>query len=756
MLHHLHLGDAWAGNTVNTAIFRAHGLFSAQDWQFAAWYVDSRRLRILRRTLATGALRVHDLPGHYALDDAHHTISLGIDRRGCLHLAYGHHGSPLRYRRGLQPLAIDAWTGECEMTGVHEQELTYPSFLLPQAGRGLVFLYRDGRWDRGAARLKHFDEERACWHDLDPPLLDGRAHQPTANAYWNTVATPPDGSLHLSFVWRHATHHPTDQALDHRQPSYLRSMDGGVQWSTIDGHPCALPLRPGAPEPTIPLPPHVAPMNQCGMALDSQGRPHIAFHAPDGAGIPQVWHLHHDGRQWQAHAVTRRTQAFGTRGTGTLRLPISRPSIVAGADGSVYIVYRSDDARHPQRMVAQRLQPPYAAPDPEDLRVLWPEPLGFCEPVIDHPRWQRDGILSLLLQHNDQPDHDAPPASRVAPVHIAEWSLAALWQQPAPSAPRPPAAWMPRWQVRLPQVPARSPAKPPPVADDALAATVDIVVCVHDALEETTACVASLATAMRAGDRLLLVDDASGPTCAEALRAQAAAAPQRVQLLRLDGTPRGYCRAANHGLAHTRAPWVLLLNSDTLLCRSALEKMLRLAQGIPHAGIVGPLSNAAHGQSIPESASSAQQTAVNPLPDGVDTQGMDALCALWAQGHPPPQVPLVHGFCMLLRRSLVDTIGAFDEARFPQGYGEEYDFCLRAADAGYTLHVATDAFVYHAKSASYRDPERRTALMRAGIAALAARHGAARWDAALQATLAHPELARMRAAARQWIAQRPG
>ena len=48
-----------------------------------------------------------------------------------------------------------------------------------------------------------------------------------------------------------------------------------------------------------------------------------------------------------------------------------------------------------------------------------------------------------------------------------------------------------------------------------------------------------------------------------------------------------------------------------------------------------------------------------------------------------------------------------DEENFPIGYGEENDYCIRAADAGFTLAIADDAYVFHAKSKSFGHSRRK-------------------------------------------------
>ena len=86
-----------------------------------------------------------------------------------------------------------------------------------------------------------------------------------------------------------------------------------------------------------------------------------------------------------------------------------------------------------------------------------------------------------------------------------------------------------------------------------------------------------------------------------------------------------------------------------------------------------------------------------------------------------PEVPLLNGFCTLMKRSVLAEVGYLDEATFPLGYGEETDLCIRVAAAGYKLVIADDVYVYHHKSASFGQA-RRAVLSKQGNAALLRKH----------------------------------
>ena len=47
---------AWAGNTINTSIYRHQGVLTVERTQWTAFYLDARRLRVVQRDLQTDEL----------------------------------------------------------------------------------------------------------------------------------------------------------------------------------------------------------------------------------------------------------------------------------------------------------------------------------------------------------------------------------------------------------------------------------------------------------------------------------------------------------------------------------------------------------------------------------------------------------------------------------------------------------------------------------------------------------------------------
>jgi GT2 family glycosyltransferase len=150
---------------------------------------------------------------------------------------------------------------------------------------------------------------------------------------------------------------------------------------------------------------------------------------------------------------------------------------------------------------------------------------------------------------------------------------------------------------------------------------------------------------------------------------------------------QGFVRSANRGMALCRHGDILLLNSDTRVFPGVFDELCRIAHSAPDVGTVTALSNNATIFSYPHPK----------LPNAALTDmewGEIAAVAREASGGKAIDVPTGHGFCLLIRREVLQLVGRLDE-QFGRGYGEENDFCQRVADLGYRNVAAPGAFVEH-------------------------------------------------------------
>jgi GT2 family glycosyltransferase len=216
-----------------------------------------------------------------------------------------------------------------------------------------------------------------------------------------------------------------------------------------------------------------------------------------------------------------------------------------------------------------------------------------------------------------------------------------------------------------------------------------VVVPVFNAFEVLEACLASL-EACSPDAPVVLVDDASTDSrIAPALAAFAGRGDvRRVLTLREN---RGFVHAANQGMAAVNGHPVLL-NSDTIVTRGWLEALARCLSSDPHIATATPWSNNAEIVSVPRFCTA------NPVPE--DPQSWADAARASATGH-YPDLPTAVGFCMAIREEALESLGGFDEAAFGRGYGEENDFCRRAAKAGWRNVLCEDAYVVHVGGQSF-------------------------------------------------------
>jgi len=91
------------------------------------------------------------------------------------------------------------------------------------------------------------------------------------------------------------------------------------------------------------------------------------------------------------------------------------------------------------------------------------------------------------------------------------------------------------------------------------------------------------------------------------------------------------------------------------------------------------------------------------IPSWNNLQDLQKFAASWAVKNSgrTTEVFRVLGFCLMVRRSVVDRIGGLDE-RFGIGFFEDDDFCVRAAIAGFKARIARDVLIYHFHNQTFK------------------------------------------------------
>ena len=224
---------------------------------------------------------------------------------------------------------------------------------------------------------------------------------------------------------------------------------------------------------------------------------------------------------------------------------------------------------------------------------------------------------------------------------------------------------------------------------------IDVIVPVYRGVAETRACLESvLDHPQKSAFELVAIDDAS-PEAPISAHLDALASEGRLTLLRNDANA-GFVRSANRGMALHPDRDVVLLNSDAEVANDWLDRLAAAAYRADDIATVTPFSNNATICSYPFEGWQGG------VPGVLGLQGLDRVFATANAGR-TVELPTAVGFCMYVRRAALDAVGLFDEERYGRGYGEENDFCMRSAKAGWRHLLAGDVFVFHEGSVSFSD-----------------------------------------------------
>ena len=222
---------------------------------------------------------------------------------------------------------------------------------------------------------------------------------------------------------------------------------------------------------------------------------------------------------------------------------------------------------------------------------------------------------------------------------------------------------------------------------------IDVIIPVYAGAAQTRRCIESvLASRQVEPFETMVVDDAS-PEPAIASYLDELARDGRITLIR-NQSNIGFVQSVNRGMSLHAERDVVLLNSDTEVANDWLDRLRACAHREADVATVTPFSNNATICSYP----------FEGWADGVPgTLGLAALDRLFAATNAGLTVdlPTAVGFCMYIRRDCLAQLGLFDAARFGRGYGEENDFSMRAAKAGWRNVMAGDVFVFHQGAVSF-------------------------------------------------------
>jgi hypothetical protein len=175
-------------------------------------------------------------------------------------------------------------------------------------------------------------------------------------------------------------------------------------------------------------------------------------------------------------------------------------------------------------------------------------------------------------------------------------------------------------------------------------------------------------------------------------------------------TNLGFAAANNRAFHVSRGRYLVLLNSDAFLRPNALALSVKHMEANPHAGLAGGRLVGRDGAWQPSAR--LYPSALNNLLMLSGLAGryprsrlLGRMDRTWADPMQAAQVDWVPGAYSIIRRSVLDQVGFFDERFFL--YFEEIDLCRRIKAAGNQIWYWPDIVVEHVGGESAKTMDQR-------------------------------------------------
>lgn len=387
ILEKLRVDAVWVANQVS------FDLHTAGDKQFVAYYDAGRAMKVASRSLGSDQWERKALPSRLVWD-SHNYVTMGIDEAGYLHVSGNMHVNPLVYFRSTRPYDVSSLEPVHRMTGVEEDDVTYPKFFQNKDG-SLLFSYRSGSCGNGNVLVNRFDTETGQWERyLKEALFEGIEESDTRAAYHHFVRDEA-GNFHVAWIWRW-----TPLVETSHQICYAVSPDF-INWKNAAGQPVSLPFRPDDPRLIVdPVPTRGGSHNgRYQVFLTREQTPVIGYIKYDENGLTQLYLARPDGDQWLSRKISDWDFRWNFVGGGD-RMTIGGRFQIAGLseEGQLLVNWETEKGDSGRYEV-----------DPETLEVVknhddYPKayPEALYRPISNHP-----GLTVVRFQgKGDGPDKD--------------------------------------------------------------------------------------------------------------------------------------------------------------------------------------------------------------------------------------------------------------------------------------------------------------------------------------------------------------
>lgn len=217
----------------------------------------------------------------------------------------------------------------------------------------------------------------------------------------------------------------------------------------------------------------------------------------------------------------------------------------------------------------------------------------------------------------------------------------------------------------------------------------DIIIPVWNNMELTRDCVNSIIEYTSFPYRIIIIDNASDDPTRRYLENTLRENRNNIVLIRNEEN-KGFVKAVNQGMRYSSAPYICVMNNDTLATEGWLGEMTEILEKNPDIGIINPSSN-----------TSCQFP--GKLTIHAYAKNLKAFKGLYQELY------TCRAFSMVLKKEVAQKIGYLDDS-YGMGYFDDTDYCKRAQKAGYRTVRAKASYVYHKESQSFSKYKKKSEL----------------------------------------------
>lgn len=215
----------------------------------------------------------------------------------------------------------------------------------------------------------------------------------------------------------------------------------------------------------------------------------------------------------------------------------------------------------------------------------------------------------------------------------------------------------------------------------------DVIIPVYNAPQWVSLCVYSLFenSDLNTINKVIFIDDCSNKNTKDLLENIKNKYKNKIEII-TNKENKGFVKNCNAALKISVADYILLLNTDCIITKNTIEKMINHIENDKRIGLICPVSSNAANLTL-------------DMFEGFNFMQMNKLLETKFSKMNFDACTVV-GNCLMISRDCFLKTGYLDEI-YGTGYGEETDYQFKAMERGFLAKVAIDTYVFHKSEVSF-------------------------------------------------------